>query len=111
MDSYKCAEYIAYILDQPEILCQLAEELTEAAQAALKLARAMKGTNPTPLTVQQAKTMLNEELADVNACCACVTGLDFERMDMLSWKKLNRWATRIAKNIAQNVAKGIDKDS
>lgn len=34
-----------------DLLCQLAEEASELAQAALKLKRAMEGTNPTPMSV------------------------------------------------------------
>lgn len=35
-------------LSQGEILAQMAEELAEAAQAALKLRRALDDSNPTP---------------------------------------------------------------
>lgn len=35
-------------LPREEILAQLAEEASELAQAALKLRRALNGTNPTP---------------------------------------------------------------
>lgn len=41
--------YIASVLSTEDILCQLAEEASELAQAALKLRRALTGTNPTPL--------------------------------------------------------------
>lgn len=33
-------------LTTPDLLCQLAEEASELAQASLKLKRAMEGTNP-----------------------------------------------------------------
>lgn len=39
-------------LGMNEILCQLAEEASELAQAALKLRRAYDGKNPTPKTVE-----------------------------------------------------------
>lgn len=35
-------------LPEAEVLAQLAEEVAELAQAALKLRRALDGTNPTP---------------------------------------------------------------
>jgi hypothetical protein len=38
---------LVYGLPKAEVLAQMAEELTEAAQAALKLRRAMDGANPT----------------------------------------------------------------
>ncbi len=44
--------YIKEHLPKAEILCQLAEEASELAQAALKLRRALDGTNPTPVTIE-----------------------------------------------------------
>lgn len=44
------AKIIQY-MPQGEILAQMAEELTEAAQAALKLRRALDDINPTPKTI------------------------------------------------------------
>lgn len=58
-------EYIAQKLSQEDILCQLAEEASELAQAALKLRRAITGTNPTPVSKSKATDDLFEELADV----------------------------------------------
>lgn len=39
---------VSDILPKTEILAQVAEEASELAQAALKLRRALDGTNPTP---------------------------------------------------------------
>lgn len=58
-------EYIASKLSQEDILCQLAEEASELSQAALKLCRAITGTNPTPVSKSKATDDLFEELADV----------------------------------------------
>lgn len=58
-------EYIASKLSREDILCQLAEEASELAQAALKLRRAITGTNPTPVSECKATDDLFEELADV----------------------------------------------
>jgi hypothetical protein len=44
---------ISDILPKTEILAQLAEEASELAQAALKLRRALDGTNPTPKCVEE----------------------------------------------------------
>lgn len=60
-------EYIASKLSKEDILCQLAEEAAELAQAALKLRRAITGTNPTPVSADDAKHALNEEIVDVAA--------------------------------------------
>lgn len=43
---------VSEILPPTEILAQMAEEHSEGAQAALKLRRALDGTNPTPKTIE-----------------------------------------------------------
>ena len=50
-------------LGAEEILCQLCEECGELIKAANKVRRAMKGT--TPVSLDDAKTNLIEECADV----------------------------------------------
>lgn len=59
-------EYIAANLSDEDILCQIAEEAAELAQAALKLRRAITGTNPTPVSVDEALHNLHEEIIDVS---------------------------------------------
>lgn len=59
---------ISDILPKTEILAQLAEEASELAQAALKLRRALDGTNPTPKSVEQCENALIKEYADVIVC-------------------------------------------
>lgn len=57
-------EYIAANLSDEDILCQIAEEASELAKAALKLRRAITGTNPTPMTVKEAVDNFTEEYGD-----------------------------------------------
>lgn len=57
---------VSDILPKTEILAQLAEEASEPAQAALKLRRALDGTNPTPKSVAECEANLMEEFADIN---------------------------------------------
>ena len=56
---------VSDILPKTEILAQLAEEASELAQAALKLLRALDGTNPTPKSVEEVwkfvESMANRE--------------------------------------------------
>lgn len=52
----------------PAELEQTAEECTELAKAALKLARILYGENPTPVTEEQAEKDLTEEYSDVVLC-------------------------------------------
>lgn len=47
---------------------QLAEEATELAHAALKLARIKRGENPTPVLKEDAMDHLIEEYTDVVQC-------------------------------------------
>ena len=57
-------EYIAANLSDEDILCQISEEADELAKAALKLRRAITGTNPTPVSQEKAVDSLIEEYAD-----------------------------------------------
>ena len=91
-------EYIREQLSQEELLCQLAEEASELAQAALKLRRVYDGSNPTPIKRSEAFDNLKEEIADVELVLM-VLGYDrsmllpekYKRMDA----KLIRWANRL----------------
>lgn len=102
MDTYKY-EVIRKRLKDDEILAQLAEEASELAQATLKLRRALTGTNPTPVTVEQAMKDLREEMADVDvAADVFLSGLGdrecakfYETYRALYGNKLNRWAERL----------------
>ena len=52
-------------IGEPCVLDQLAEEASELAQSALKLARVYRGTNPTPVSAEAAYNRLIEEYSDV----------------------------------------------
>ena len=96
-------EYIAANLSDEDILCQIAEEAAELAQAALKLRRAITQTNPTPVSDEEAVDSIIEEYADTigafeiwAAKCGGdgvrIVGADIaEIID----KKYSRWAQRI----------------
>ncbi len=90
-------EFIRRILPPAEILAQLAEEAAELAQAALKLRRALDGTNPTPVKPEQARAKLLEEYADVLNCVMAlsVQPSENENMQELREFKLKRWASRL----------------
>lgn len=88
---------ISDILPMTEILAQLAEEASELAQAALKLRRALDGTNPTPKSVEECKKAFEEEYADV---VNCIIALDlddavFDRMQKMQYEKEVRWLSRL----------------
>lgn len=94
-------EYIAANLSDEDILCQISEEASELAQAALKLRRAITGTNPTPVTVEEASENFIEEYGDtVVAMTAYFMKhgmIDRKVRDILeqSNTKYSRWAQRI----------------
>ena len=78
-----------------ELLCQLAEEASELAQAALKLRRCYNRTNPARVSKEDAMKALHEEIADV-LLSLHVLGLDTDQhceiYDTISAEKTKRWA-------------------
>lgn len=52
----------------PAMYEMLAEEATELAHAAQKMARIQRGENPTPVTEEEARENLTEEFTDVIQC-------------------------------------------
>lgn len=89
-------EFIRGKVPTREQLAQLAEEAAELAQAALKLRRALDGTNPTPVSIDTALDNLKEEIADV--CLQFdVLNIDIATPEHRARKtsKLQRWVDRI----------------
>lgn len=104
---------VSDILPKTEILAQLAEEASELAQAALKLRRALDGTNPTPKSVAECEANLMEEFADINnavdALCDAWFGddLDSEREFWdaeceIGITKYKRWLSRLEEKENKN---------
>ena len=86
-------DYIARSIGWEALYTQLAEEAAELAQAALKVARIMHGTNPTPISLIEAKDLVREELTDVVQCATYLElDVDYEQIK----HKEERWANRIA---------------
>lgn len=77
-------------------LVQLAEEASELAHAALKLARILMDVSPTPVSEQDARRNLREEVADVIVCEKAL-GISESDPDIASMrrKKLWRWQQRL----------------
>lgn len=89
---------VSDILPKTEILAQLAEEASELAQAALKLRRALDGTNPTPKSVEECRKSFEEEYADVVNCIIALDCMDdavFDRMQKIQREKEVRWISRL----------------
>lgn len=88
---------VSDILPKTEILAQLAEEASELAQAALKLRRALDGTNPTPKSVEECQKAFEEEYANV---IVCISALDcspewYEDVTAMIYAKSTRWLSRL----------------
>lgn len=94
-------EYIAHNLSAEDILCSIAEEASELAKAALKLRRAFTGTNPTPVSEQEAAKNLCEEACDVTIALDIwdlKSGYSLDEQLMLhrtNPSKIKRWVQRI----------------
>ena len=94
---------------QDEILAQTAEEAAELAQACLKLRRAIRGDNPTPVSSAEATQDLLEEWADVLLCMQLL-GDDYipyqVPIENYMIYKAQRWADRL--NAVQTIHEGGD---
>ena len=82
-------------LPEKEILAQLAEECAELAQAALKLRRALDGTNPTPKSEENCREAFREEIADVLLCLSEIEDTWIGRVGYYTNTKRKRWLQRL----------------
>lgn len=89
-------EKIKLHIPQDELLAQLAEECAELSQAALKLRRALTGINPTPVTADEARWNLVEEVADVyNVLGLLLDAEDNAEIYSIIRRKKARWLNRL----------------
>jgi NTP pyrophosphatase (non-canonical NTP hydrolase) len=91
-------QYIIDCMTTEELLCQLAEEASELAHAALKLRRVEDGTNPTPVPKEDAIKNILEEIADVTLVINLL-GFNTDRDQVICreimTQKADRWANRL----------------
>ena len=105
-------EEIQERLPRGELLCQLSEEASELAKAALKLRRAEDGTNPTPVTVEEATDNLLEEIGDVLLCLEVLEiDLLHEKIDGSTHSKLSRWVRRLNEDDEKRKREREDSES
>lgn len=80
----------------PAVLEQCAGELAELTQASLKMARKLRGENPTPMTHAQAAEHLHEELGDVRLCLKVLdVAMGGDNTTAVEAEKLQRWPDRL----------------
>ena len=87
------------------VLEQLAEEASELSQAALKLARKLRGVNPTPKTELECWNGLLEEMADVQVAEEQLQLGTKARgtIEAMAHMKTVRWEQRLlAKEVSRN---------
>lgn len=101
-----CIDFIQKHQSKKAILLQLAEECNEVAQAALKLVRIWEGENPTPISENEALFNLHEELGDFFTCLDCVEGIQYNVVEGIEKRKLNRWCVRLSKFLYEQRKKG-----
>lgn len=95
---------IAYRIGVPALLEQLAEECAELGQAALKMARILRGENPTPMDATKAISNIAEESADVQTCLIELyrAGFDVDSGGLIRWRKIHRWHDRLEEEEAKH---------
>ena len=86
---------ISEATSEPALLEGLAEECTELAQAALKLARKYRGENPTPKPLGECVHTLIEEVADVLAYVDKIDVIDMRKVELIKAAKNKRWKLRL----------------
>lgn len=88
-----CIREIREKIPVPDIFDQLAEEAAELAQAANKMARIMRGTNPANIDEREAIKNVVEEYTDVNVVAKDILELQVDGLQ--ADYKLDRWAKRL----------------
>ena len=85
-------KFIRWHMSRAAMYEQLAEEASELTKAALKMARVLRGENPTPVTLSEADRMMTEEFSDL---LVAATALDLKENGELMEEKAKRWAERV----------------
>lgn len=80
-------------ISEPARLECLAEECTELAHAALKLARILRGENPTDASLEETRANVMEEACDV---CLCLDMTDISLDPDIRMRKLERLVNRLS---------------
>lgn len=96
-------EMIVEQVPEAALLEGTAEEAAELAQAALKLARILRGENPTPVGEAQARFNLLEELADASLMISAIElklGFDHDELEPTMKHKTIRWIQRLERRRA-----------
>lgn len=85
-------ELISNEINRSALYEHLAEEASELAQAALKVARIQRGENPCRTEIEEALDNMVEEFTDVMLVAEII---GYEKNETMYAYKLNRWVNRI----------------
>lgn len=80
---------------------QLAEELVEAAHAAMKMERLLRGVSPSPVSIHDADLALEAEYGDVLAVMD-VIGFSDTCSKLCAESKVDRWHKRLSETETKN---------
>lgn len=93
-------------IEESIIYEQLAEECSELAHISLKMARKLRGNNPTPMTKEEILEGLNEEIADVMLCIDILLEdrqiMSHESVESIMIEKRQRWIQRLIDREKEN---------
>lgn len=88
--------YICDTLSDDDLKLQIVEEASELIQAICKLRRATNGTNPTTVSIMDARKAVYEEIADtLVAIDAALDTSEKVGVSAIQRVKAERWAQRI----------------
>ena len=85
-------EFVSNEINRSALYEHLAEEASELAQAALKVARIQRGENPCGTEIEEALDNMVEEFTDVMLVSDII---GYEKNETIYAYKLNRWVDRI----------------
>lgn len=88
-------DYIKAHVSEADLWQQLAEEAAELSQAASKMARMIRGTNPPLMTPKGAMSCVIEEHADVALCFELLEWNDKAIRNEVKKMKIESWCARI----------------
>lgn len=80
-----------------DLLIQAAEEASELAQALTKYYRVIHASNPTPVSLAEAREAIVEEIADVNVAAEALRlklMISCDDIAEVEAKKIERWRRR-----------------
>ena len=93
---------IIELITLDDLLIQLTEETGELTKAAAKYNRVARGANSSPVSLQDARDALVEEIADVNVAAEAVRrkmGISCDEIAEVEDAKIERWRRRLENGI------------